>query len=126
MEAELVRDGILFVAGKLDLTLGGPDIDYTQGLTVNRRSLYFRHAHEKQMEFLKLFDAAAVTECYQRKESIVPQQALALANSELTLVQARIIARELARTSCERYALRSSRRPSSTSCRARRRRTNWP
>jgi hypothetical protein len=57
--------------------------------------LYFRHAQEKQMEFLKLFDCAAVTECYQRKESIVPQQALALANSDLTLVQARIIARDL-------------------------------
>jgi len=95
MEAELVRDGILSVTGKLDLTFGGPDIDYTLGLKVNRRSLYFRHAQEKQMEFLKLFDIAAVTECYQRKESVVPQQALALANSELTLVQARIIAREL-------------------------------
>jgi hypothetical protein len=96
MEAELVRDGILFVTGKLDLAFGGPDIDYTLGLKVNRRSLYFRHAQEKQMEFLKLFDCAAVTECYQRKESVVPQQALALANSELTLIQARIIARELA------------------------------
>jgi hypothetical protein len=98
MEAELVRDGILFVAGKLDLTFGGPDIDYELGLKVNRRSLYFRHAQEKQMEFLKMFDCAAVTECYQRKESIVPQQALALANSELTLVQARIIARRLHET----------------------------
>ena len=95
MEAELVRDGILFVAGKLDLAFSGPDIDNGLGLSVNRRSLYFRHAQEKQMEFLKLFDCAAVTECYQRKESIVPQQALALANSELTLVQARIIARRL-------------------------------
>jgi hypothetical protein len=47
------------------------------------------------MEFLKIFDCAAVTECYQRKESIVPQQALALANSEWTFVQARIIARQL-------------------------------
>ena len=95
MEAELIRDGILFVAGKLDLTFGGPDIDYELGLTVNRRSLYFRHAQEKQMEFLKMFDCAAVTECYQRKESIVPQQALALANSDLTLIQARVIARRL-------------------------------
>jgi len=98
MEAELVRDGILFVTGKLDLTRGGPDIDYTLGLSVNRRSLYFRHAQEKQMEFLKIFDCAAVTECYQRKETIVPQQALALANSELTLVQARVIARRLHET----------------------------
>ena len=45
-----------------------------------------------------MFDCAAVTECYQRKESIVPQQALALVNSDLTLVQARIIARRLQET----------------------------
>src|SRR5260370_11990920 len=76
--------------------MGGPEIDQKDGLTVGRRSLYFRHAQEKQMEFLKIFDGAAVTECYQRKESIMPQQALALANSELTLRHARLLARALA------------------------------
>jgi hypothetical protein len=95
MEAELVRDGILYVAGQLDLAMGGRDIEHKLGLKVKRRSIYFQHAQEKQMEFLKMFDCAAVTECYQRKESVVPQQALALANSDLTLVQSRIIAREL-------------------------------
>jgi hypothetical protein len=97
LEAELVRDQIFYVAGKLDLTPGGPDIDHARGLTVPRRSLYFRHAAEKQMEFLKLFDCAAVTECYQRKDSIVPQQALALAlaNSDLTIRHARLLAAEL-------------------------------
>jgi hypothetical protein len=95
LEAEVVRDCVFYVAGKLDLTMGGPDIDHAQGMTTPRRSLYFRHAAEKQMEFLKLFDAASVTECYQRKESILPQQALALSNSELTLRHSRILAREL-------------------------------
>src|SRR5262249_11690674 len=46
--------------------------------------------------FLKLFDAASVAECYQRKESILPQQALALANSDLTRRQGRLLARKLA------------------------------
>ncbi len=96
MEAEVVRDCIFHVAGKLDLTMGGPEIDHNQGLTTPRRSLYFRHAQEKQMGFLKIFDAAAVTECYQRKESVLPQQALALANSELTLRHGRLLARRLA------------------------------
>jgi hypothetical protein len=96
LEAEVVRDCVFYVAGKLDLTMGGPDLDQNQGLTVPRRSLYFRHAAEKQMEFLKLFDAATVTECYQRKESIVPQQALALSNSELTRKNSRVLARALA------------------------------
>src|SRR5262249_19580472 len=85
LEAEAVRDAVFFVAGKLDLTLGGPDIDYPLGLTVPRRSLYFRHAAEKQMEFLTIFDAASVTECYERKQAIVPQHALALINSDLSL-----------------------------------------
>jgi hypothetical protein len=94
-EAEVVRDCVFAVAGALDSALGGPDIDHHAGLTVPRRSLYFRHAAEKQMEFLRIFDAAGVTECYRRKESILPQQALALANSELTLRMARRLARSL-------------------------------
>src|SRR5262249_54235216 len=52
-------------------------------------------APEKQMEFLKLFDAANVVECYQRSVSIVPQQALAMANSSLVLAQSRLLARKL-------------------------------
>jgi hypothetical protein len=95
VEAEVVRDCVFFVSGRLDATMGGPDIDYHEGLTRPRRSLYFRHAQEKQMEFLKLFDCAAVTECYQRKDSVLPQQALALANSDLTIRQARLLAAEL-------------------------------
>lgn len=95
VEAEVVRDSLLQIAGKLDLSQGGADIDQTQGLTVFRRSLYFRHAHEKQMEFLTLFDAAGVSECYQRRDSIVPQQALALANSSLAQAMAAEIATQI-------------------------------
>ncbi len=91
-EAEVVRDCVFAVAGALDSTVGGPDIGHEAGLTVPRRSLYFQHAAEKQMEFLQIFDAAGVTECYRRKESILPQQALALANSELSLRMARRLA----------------------------------
>jgi mono/diheme cytochrome c family protein len=95
MEAETVRDSVLCVAGQLDTTLGGADLEYAKGLSVPRRSLYFQHANEKQMTFLKLFDVASVNECYRRSESIVPQQALALANSPLALGQARRLAASL-------------------------------
>jgi hypothetical protein len=47
------------------------------------------------MTFLSLFDSANVTECYRRSESVAPQQALAMANSPLTLAQARILAKKL-------------------------------
>jgi hypothetical protein len=86
------NDCVFAVAGALDSALGSPDIDHQAGLTVPPRSLYFRHAAEKQMEFLRIFDAAGATECYRRKESILPQQALALANSELSLKMARRLA----------------------------------
>jgi hypothetical protein len=95
MEAEVVRDDVLFTAGQLDETRGGPEIDQNLALTSHRRSLYLRHAAEKQAEFLQIFDGASVTECYERKQSVMPQQALALANSELTIVQSRVLARTL-------------------------------
>jgi len=94
-EAEVVRDCLFAIAGNLESTMGGPDIDHQAGLTVPRRSLYFQHAAEKQMEFLQIFDAAGVTECYRRNDSILPQQALALANSDLSLRQARRLAQTL-------------------------------
>jgi hypothetical protein len=95
LEAEAVRDCLFHVAGRLDPTMGGPDIDHNQGLTTPRRSVYFRHAAEKQMEFLKIFDGPSVTECYRRHESTMPQQALALSNSELTLRLAKTLAQAL-------------------------------
>jgi hypothetical protein len=101
MEAELVRDSVLHAAGSLDVTLGGPDIDYNQGLTVPRRSIYFRHAYEKHMEFLAVFDAANEGECYRRSESVIPQQALALANSSLAQSQARVLARKLSKETAQ-------------------------
>src|SRR5262249_27519082 len=62
------------------------------GQTSGRRSLYFRHAKEKRVTFLKMFDSPNVTSCYRRTESVVPQQALALANSKLALEQAKRLA----------------------------------
>src|SRR5205085_3143686 len=57
--------------------------------------VYFRHAYEKQMPFLMLFDNANVNECYRRSESVIPQQALAVANSTLSFSQSRLLARRL-------------------------------
>ena len=97
LEAEIVRDSLLSVAGALDTAMGGPEKDQNQGQVVPRRSVYFRHAKEKEMVFTKLFDGPGVSECYQRDESIVPQQALALANSPLSKNQARLLAKDLSR-----------------------------
>ncbi|MBL8214982.1 MAG: DUF1553 domain-containing protein [Bryobacterales bacterium] len=95
MSAENVRDNLLSIANLLDPAMGGPEIDETKGQDVYRRSLYFRHTPDLQMEMLKVFDAASPIECFQRTESIVPQQALALANSRLSQKVAAEIAAKL-------------------------------
>jgi len=92
MEAEAVRDSVLYLGGSLVSTMGGPPIAHTQGQTVLRRSLYFRQDKERQMTFLSLFDGAKVNECYERKATVAPQQALAMFNSPIAAGQARKIA----------------------------------
>jgi hypothetical protein len=95
MEAEIIRDSTLAVAGQLDTKMAGPELDENAGMTVGRRSVYFRNSKEKKMTFLDLFDRPNVVECYRRSESVVPQQALAMANSPLSLAQARLLAKGL-------------------------------
>jgi hypothetical protein len=97
MEAELVRDNILYATNQLDSTMGGPEIDNALGLVSRRRSIYLRIAPEKEVEFLKLFDSANPNECYERRPSVMPQQALAMSNSELIINHSRTLAGELSK-----------------------------
>jgi hypothetical protein len=94
MEAQVVRDSLLALAGDLDLTLGGPPVS-ASAEDSQRRSLYFFHSHNESSKFLSTFDDANVLECYRRAESIVPQQALALENSKLTLAAAAKLAQRI-------------------------------
>src|SRR5690606_36299401 len=96
LEAEAVRDNMLYVTGGLDLTRGGPENDHMAALTSPRRSLYLRCAAEKQPVFLQVFDGPSVVECYERKPSVMPQQALALLNSSLAIDRAAAVAAEFA------------------------------
>ena len=85
MEAEVVRDSVLFVAGKLDPKLGGQELENTDALKTFRRSLYYSVFPEQggMSPLGELFDAPNPLDCYRRTKSIVPQQALALTNSEM-------------------------------------------
>jgi hypothetical protein len=89
MESEAIRDSLLRLAGALDPAIGGPTINPSQDDTVFRRSLYFTQSRDDQHAFLSMFDAADILGCYRRSESIVPQQALTLSNSKLSLTMAR-------------------------------------
>lgn len=90
MESQIVRDSLLHLSGSLDPTLGGPSVDADKPST--RRSIYFKHSRDDQNQFLTMFDDADLLQCYRRSESIVPQQALALANSRISMQMAEQIA----------------------------------
>ncbi len=94
MEAEVVRDSVLYTAGKLDLTMGGQPIENSEALTTFRRSLYYSVYPEEggKSALGELFDAPDAMECYRRTRSIVPQQALALTNSDFVHEQSAAIA----------------------------------
>ena len=95
MESEVVRDSLLYLAGRLDSTMGGPEIAAGKAGELPRRSLYFQHTPDTQAAFLKVWDAPSPNECFRRNESITPHQALSLSNSPVSLSMSRILARSL-------------------------------
>lgn len=97
MESQLVRDSLLHLSGRIDLALGGASIDPARAETSPRRSLYFIQNADVEHRFLAVFDNSNVLECYRRNESVVPQQALALTNSQLSRDCAEALAGSLAK-----------------------------
>ncbi len=93
LESQVVRDSLYHLAGTLDLRRGGPPVPAQT--PSNRRSLYFFHSNNERNKFLTTFDEASVRECYQRDQSIIPQQALALTNSTIVHDAARLVAQRL-------------------------------
>ncbi|WP_437200815.1 DUF1553 domain-containing protein [Planctomicrobium sp. SH664] len=86
MEAEVVRDSLLACGGKLDLKMGGQELENSESLTTYRRSLYYSshpEGNNGMSPLGALFDAPNAIDCYRRTETVVPQQALALTNSQL-------------------------------------------
>jgi hypothetical protein len=95
MESEVIRDSLLYCAGQLDRTMGGQPIENSDSLTTHRRSLYYSFYPEQggTSPLGELFDGPNPLDCYRRTRSIIPQQALAMTNSELVhQVSAAIVA----------------------------------
>ncbi len=95
LEAEAIRDAMLFVSGKLDPAFSGSASD---NLAVARRSLYVQTARWDRSNFATLFDSAnpdASDE--QRYVSTVAPQSLFLLNHKFALDQAQHLAERLIR-----------------------------
>jgi cytochrome c553 len=108
LEAEAVRDSILAVAGKLDLTMGGPSFqDFVmthpehsphyeyeladiEAPALHRRSIYRFLVRSQQQPFMVALDCADPSMLVdKRNQSLSPLQALAMLNDRLTVAMSR-------------------------------------
>jgi hypothetical protein len=93
LEAEAIRDNLLAVAGKLDLTMGGPA---TRDFAGSRRTLYLMTIRSDKSGFGPLFDAADPESSVERRTiSTVAPQALFLLNDPFVLEQTKTLTRRL-------------------------------
>ena len=88
MESEVVRDTLIYLTGRLDSTMGGPDLPVVQGDEGTRRTIYYKYSRDEQVRLIRMFNPASVEECYRRQHSIDPQQALAMSNSRMAFTSA--------------------------------------
>jgi len=89
LEAEPLRDAMLAVSGKLDLSVGGQPF---KDLATPRRTIYFRTVRSDRTSYTMLFDAADPTAIIDtRTESTVAPQALFLINNPFVLEQAKAL-----------------------------------
>ncbi|MBA4190625.1 MAG: hypothetical protein C0467_21780 [Planctomycetaceae bacterium] len=108
LEAEAIRDSILSVAGKLNLTMGGPSFQdfivekpehsphYQYHLhdpedsKAHRRAVYRFVVRSKQQPFMAALDCADPSLAVEkRNQTLTPQQALTLLNNNLAVAMAK-------------------------------------
>ena len=95
LEAEAIRDAMIFVSGRLDLAPGGPAGADVAAL---RRSLYVQTARWDRSNFATLFDAANPDASVEKRTvSTVAPQALLMLNNDFVQVQAAELAKRLLR-----------------------------
>jgi hypothetical protein len=124
LEAEMLRDSVLSVAGSINLKMGGPPVippltpeemaglkDASQwpvGLDkteYTRRSVYLYVKRSFRMPLFEVFDMPDTSfSCERRNVTTVAPQALALMNNDFVLEQARYFAERLIRDSGENPA----------------------
>ena len=96
LDAETLRDSLLFATGDLDLTMGGPSVDLTDAC--RRRTVYAKISRFRLDGYLTLFDfpEPSITN-EKRNVTLVPQQQLFFMNSGFMRQQAESLANRLAK-----------------------------
>lgn len=86
MDAEQLRDSMLFVSGEIDEKMGGPAVSEEE---TNRRSIYVQNKRNKLMTMMNAFDTPDLhNSCPTRDTTTTPIQALALLNGQWAITRA--------------------------------------
>jgi hypothetical protein len=95
LEAEAIRDAMIFVTGRLDLAIGDPACE---DVCAPRRSLYIQTARWDRSSFAMLFDAANPDASVEKRMvSTVAPQALLMLNNDFVQTQAEQLTKRLLR-----------------------------
>lgn len=93
LDLEAMRDTLLFVAGRLDVTMGGRSVDVAGDPLNTRRTVYGLVDRQNLPGMFRSFDFAVPDQCVERRpKTTVPQQALFAMNSPFVMEQARVLA----------------------------------
>ncbi len=106
LEAEAIRDTLLYIAGALDSdmygfpvgirTLASGEVVVGSGGLPQRRSVYVRNKRSAPVSILQLFDQPDIeSNCIRRSQSTVPLQALSLMNSDIANQSAEAFAEQI-------------------------------
>jgi hypothetical protein len=92
LDAEQLRDSVMYVAGNLDTSLGGPSGELKPSFL--RRTVYGKVSRYKMDEYLQLFDFPSPSiSAEKRFTTTVPLQRLFLLNSDFMQLEAEELAR---------------------------------
>ena len=95
MDAEQIRDSVLFVSGNLDKTMGGPSQELTPAF--HERTVYGKVSRYKLDSYLQIFDfPSPAISAEKRFTTTVPLQRLFLMNSDFMQVEAEELAKRVA------------------------------
>lgn len=105
MDAEQIRDSILFASGSLDKALGGPPTELAPSF--QRRTIYGKVSRYKLDEYLQLWDFPSPSiSAEKRFTTTVPLQRLFLMNSDFVQSQAEALAKRVAGEADNRARIR--------------------
>ncbi len=93
MDAEQIRDSMLFVSGEIDMSMGGPGVSEEES---SRRSIYVVNKRNKLRTMMNSFDTPDLhNSCHVRDVTTTPLQALNMINGEWVLSRAERFAKYL-------------------------------